>query len=129
VHSFIGGLPLEEDKQKLHDCHIAVGSPGRVKHLIQMGHLKTSNVRLFVLDEADQLMEPTFLKDIKYVNRTSDLYLICCNVHFLYSYESTFGFFFLLFFLFTACSITGSNTTCLERSSYTFYIIYVSILL
>ena len=33
------------------------------------------------------------------------------------------------FCLFTACSITDSNTTCLERSSYTFYIIYVSILL
>ena len=33
------------------------------------------------------------------------------------------------YFLFTACSITDSNTTCLERSSYTFYIIYVCILL
>ena len=46
-----------------------MGSPGRVKHLIQMGYLKTSNIRLFVLDEADQLMEPNFLKDIKYVKR------------------------------------------------------------
>ena len=37
---------------------------------------------------------------------------------------------FLHFFgLFTACSITDSNTTCLERSSYTFYTTYVSILL
>jgi len=44
-----------------------------------------------VLDEADQLMEPTFLKDIKYVNITSELYLGCCNVQFLFSYESTFG--------------------------------------
>jgi ATP-dependent RNA helicase DDX20 len=70
VHSFIGGLPLDEDKQKLRHCHVAVGSPGRVKHLIQMGCLKTSNIRLFVLDEADKLMEPAFLKDIKYVNRT-----------------------------------------------------------
>jgi ATP-dependent RNA helicase DDX20 len=91
VHSFIGGLPVEEDKQKLHDCHIAVGSPGRVKHLIQMGCLKTSNIRLFVLDEADQLMEPTFLKDIKYVNRTSEFYLVCCSVQFLCSCDSTFG--------------------------------------
>ena len=31
------------------------------------------------------------------------------------------------FFLCTACSITESNTTCLERSSYMFYITYVSI--
>jgi ATP-dependent RNA helicase DDX20 len=91
VHSFIGGLPLEEDKQKLHHCHIAVGSPGRVKHLIQMGYLKTSNIRLFVLDEADQLMEPSFLKDIKYVNRTLELCLVRCSVYFLCSYESTVG--------------------------------------
>lgn len=56
-----------------------------------MGCLKTSNIRLFVLDEADQLMEPTFLKDIKYVNRTSEFYLICCSVHFLCSFESAVG--------------------------------------
>lgn len=56
-----------------------------------MGYLKTSNIRLFVLDEADQLMEPSFLKDIKYVNRTSELCLVCCSVQFFCSYESTVG--------------------------------------
>jgi ATP-dependent RNA helicase DDX20 len=70
VLSFIGGLPFEEDKQKLQHCHIAVGTPGRIKHLIEKGLLKTDNIRLFVLDEADKLMEPSFLKDIKYVNRS-----------------------------------------------------------
>ncbi|KDR23297.1 putative ATP-dependent RNA helicase DDX20 [Zootermopsis nevadensis] len=67
VHSFIGGLPFEEDRQKLQHCHIAVGAPGRVKHLIEKGCLKTDNIRLFVLDEADKLMEPSFLKDINYI--------------------------------------------------------------
>ena len=27
-HTFIGGMPLTEDKQKLKKCHIAVGTPG-----------------------------------------------------------------------------------------------------
>ncbi len=27
-HTFIGGLPLAEDIQKLQCCHIAVGTPG-----------------------------------------------------------------------------------------------------
>lgn len=67
VHSFIGGLPFEEDKEKLQHCHIAVGAPGRVKHLIEKGFLKTDNVRLFVLDEADKLMERSFLKDVNYI--------------------------------------------------------------
>jgi len=28
-HTFIGGLPLQEDRMKLRKCHIAVGSPGK----------------------------------------------------------------------------------------------------
>lgn len=28
-HTFIGGMPLHEDRIKLKKCHIAVGSPGR----------------------------------------------------------------------------------------------------
>ena len=37
--------------------------------------------------------------------------------------------FYVHIYLFTTCSITNSNTTCLERSSYTFYIMYISFLL
>ncbi len=28
THTFIGGLPVTEDKAKLKRCHIAVGTPG-----------------------------------------------------------------------------------------------------
>ncbi|XP_015188423.1 PREDICTED: probable ATP-dependent RNA helicase ddx20 [Polistes dominula] len=67
VESFIGGMILDGDKQKLRECHIAVGAPGRVKHLIEKGLLKTDYVRLFVLDEADKLMENSFQRDINYI--------------------------------------------------------------
>lgn len=58
---------MDEDKKKVNSCHIAVGAPGRIKHLIDEGFLKVDNVRLFVLDEADKLMETSFQKDIKLV--------------------------------------------------------------
>ncbi|KAM9321576.1 putative ATP-dependent RNA helicase DDX20 [Gastrophryne carolinensis] len=56
-HVFIGGTALQQDKAKLKKCHIAVGSPGRIKQLIEIGYLNTASVRLFVLDEADKLLE------------------------------------------------------------------------
>lgn len=67
VESFIGGVQIESDRKKLATCHIAIGAPGRVKHLIDKGYLKIDHVRLYVLDEADKLMEDSFQKDIKYV--------------------------------------------------------------
>ncbi|XP_066479870.1 probable ATP-dependent RNA helicase DDX20 [Tiliqua scincoides] len=56
-HVFIGGTPLNQDKMKLKKCHIAVGSPGRIKQLIELDYLNTASIRLFILDEADKLLE------------------------------------------------------------------------
>ena len=38
---------------------------GRIKQLIESGVLKTDSVRLFVLDEADKLLEESFQEQIK----------------------------------------------------------------
>lgn len=67
VEVFIGGMAIDSDKKKVNGCHVAVGAPGRIKHLIDKGFLKVENVRLFVLDEADKLMETSFQKDINYI--------------------------------------------------------------
>ncbi|XP_044270826.1 probable ATP-dependent RNA helicase DDX20 [Tribolium madens] len=64
IESFIGGRPLEDDVKKSSKCHIAVGAPGRVKHLLKVGALNTNLVKLFILDEADKLMETSFQSDI-----------------------------------------------------------------
>ncbi|XP_050840955.1 probable ATP-dependent RNA helicase DDX20 isoform X3 [Serinus canaria] len=56
-HVFIGGTPLSQDRSRLKKCHIAVGSPGRIKQLIELDYLSTASVRLLVLDEADKLLE------------------------------------------------------------------------
>ncbi|XP_061590914.1 probable ATP-dependent RNA helicase DDX20 [Cololabis saira] len=62
-HVFIGGRPVSQDKFHLKKCHIAVGSPGRIKQLIELGMLSTASIRLFVLDEADKLLEEGSFQD------------------------------------------------------------------
>ncbi|KAF2897597.1 hypothetical protein ILUMI_08583 [Ignelater luminosus] len=67
VASFIGGLPVEDDIQKIKKCHIAIGAPGRLKHLVEKGYLKTQSIGLLIFDEADKLMEQAFQNDINYI--------------------------------------------------------------
>lgn len=67
-HVFIGGRPVSQDKPHLKKCHIAVGSPGRIKQLIELGMLSTASIRLFVLDEADKLLEEgSFQEQINWI--------------------------------------------------------------
>ncbi|NXG23958.1 DDX20 helicase, partial [Grallaria varia] len=67
-HVFIGGTPLSQDKSRLKRCHIAVGSPGRIKQLIELDYLNTASIRLFILDEADKLLEEgSFQEQINWI--------------------------------------------------------------
>ncbi|KAG8450894.1 hypothetical protein GDO86_003239 [Hymenochirus boettgeri] len=67
-HVFIGGTPLPQDKLRLKKCHIAVGSPGRIKQLIELCYLNTASIRLFILDEADKLLEEgSFQEQINWI--------------------------------------------------------------
>lgn len=69
METFIGGLPLEDDIKRA-NCQIAVGAPGRIKHLIEKKVLKTNHVRLLIFDEADKLMEESFADDIDAIYQT-----------------------------------------------------------
>ncbi|KAG7332544.1 hypothetical protein KOW79_004378 [Hemibagrus wyckioides] len=67
-HVFIGGRPVSQDKLHLKKCHIAIGSPGRIKQLVEIGALMTASIRLFVLDEADKLLEEgSFQEQINWI--------------------------------------------------------------
>ncbi|RVE48618.1 hypothetical protein evm_006689 [Chilo suppressalis] len=64
----MGGLPVEEDINKFkNQVHIVVGSPGRLRHLIQDKHIDVSSVRLLVLDEGDKLLDKSFQADINFI--------------------------------------------------------------
>lgn len=66
VACFIGGVPVEEDEERLQSKgapHIAVGTPGRMFKLLRDGLLLT-DARFLVLDEADKLLDANFRQDI-----------------------------------------------------------------
>lgn len=68
---FIGGIPVEKDIRNAQSCHIAVGTPGRIRQLIQLKHIRTQSIRLFVLDEADKLLEEgSFQEQINWIFST-----------------------------------------------------------
>uniref|UniRef100_A0A2K6W1T3 RNA helicase n=1 Tax=Onchocerca volvulus TaxID=6282 RepID=A0A2K6W1T3_ONCVO len=70
VGMFVGGNEkgIAEDIQKLKkSIHIVVGTTGRLCHLVRINVLRLSYIRLFILDEADKLMEDNFQKEINYL--------------------------------------------------------------
>jgi len=54
-----GGVPFREHKELITDkCpHVLIGTPGRVLHLLNDNVLKLDNVKRFILDECDNLLE------------------------------------------------------------------------
>lgn len=64
-HACIGGTNVQEDIQKLTaGAHIVVGTPGRVFDMIQRQALSTANIKMFVLDEADEMLSRGFTTQI-----------------------------------------------------------------
>merc|ERR1712178_360057 len=56
---FFGGLPIAKDEQVLKsNCpHIVVGTPGRILALVRSKKLNLKNVKHFILDECDKMLE------------------------------------------------------------------------
>ncbi|XP_013775946.1 eukaryotic initiation factor 4A-II-like [Limulus polyphemus] len=70
-HACIGGTNIREDMRKLDiGMHIVVGTPGRVFDMINRNALKTKHIRIFVLDEADEMLSRGFKDQIYDVFRT-----------------------------------------------------------
>jgi translation initiation factor 4A len=64
-HACIGGTSVREDMKALQDGpHIVVGTPGRVQDMIQRRVLKTDSMKMFVLDEADEMLSRGFTEQI-----------------------------------------------------------------
>lgn len=61
----------------LFDNSVPVVCSGRIKQLIELGMLSTASIRLFVLDEADKLLEEgSFQEQIKYEDTISVIILL-----------------------------------------------------
>ncbi|CRK93798.1 CLUMA_CG007326, isoform A [Clunio marinus] len=69
-HACIGGTNVREDMRNLEQgVQVVVGTPGRVYDMIQRKVLRTNNIKLFVLDEADEMLSRGFKDQIHDVFR------------------------------------------------------------
>ncbi|KJH52606.1 eukaryotic initiation factor 4A-III [Dictyocaulus viviparus] len=65
VHACIGGTSIRDDQRKLESgVHVVVGTPGRVNDMINRQVLQTNNIKMFVLDEADEMLSRGFKDQI-----------------------------------------------------------------
>ncbi|KAJ1967187.1 translation initiation factor eIF4A [Dispira parvispora] len=65
-HLCIGGTSVREEMQKLQNtgAHVIVGTPGRVFDMINRRAFKTDKIKMFVLDEADEMLSRGFKDQI-----------------------------------------------------------------
>lgn len=70
-HACIGGTNVRDDMRRLEQgVHVVVGTPGRVYDMITRGALSTHAIKIFVLDEADEMLSRGFKDQIYDVFRT-----------------------------------------------------------
>eukprot|EP00698_Gefionella_okellyi_P002960 TRINITY_DN127_c0_g1_i1.p1 TRINITY_DN127_c0_g1~~TRINITY_DN127_c0_g1_i1.p1 ORF type:complete len:409 (-),score=121.23 TRINITY_DN127_c0_g1_i1:1278-2504(-) len=64
-HACVGGTRVRNDIEKLQSgVHVIVGTPGRVYDMINRGALRMDHLKLFVLDEADEMLSRGFKDQI-----------------------------------------------------------------
>jgi len=64
-HACIGGTSVRDDMKALQDGpQVVVGTPGRVQDMIQRRVLKTDSMKMFILDEADEMLSRGFTEQI-----------------------------------------------------------------
>jgi len=65
AHACIGGTRIRDDLQMLTEgVHVIVGTPGRVLDLLNRGSLNPAHIKVFILDEADEMLSRGFKDQI-----------------------------------------------------------------
>jgi superfamily II DNA/RNA helicase len=72
VYTLVGGSSIDEDANKLRNTppHVIVGCPGRVYDMIRRGNIKAKNIKLVVLDEADEMLSSGFKEQVYNIFQT-----------------------------------------------------------
>lgn len=72
IKTIIGGTSIQQDIKELRETppHIIVGTAGRVYDMICRKYLLVDNIRIFVLDEADEMLSQGFKMQIYNVFQT-----------------------------------------------------------
>jgi superfamily II DNA/RNA helicase len=70
--SFIGGANVKRQLEKLKKRpQIVVGTTGRLQELIKLKKLKMHEVKMLVVDEADQVVEPEHIRDMESIIKST----------------------------------------------------------
>ncbi|CAH8350870.1 unnamed protein product [Eruca vesicaria subsp. sativa] len=65
VHACVGGTSVREDQRILQaGVHVVVGTPGRVFDMLRRQSLRSDSIKMFVLDEADEMLSRGFKDQI-----------------------------------------------------------------
>ncbi|KAJ0979340.1 hypothetical protein J5N97_014814 [Dioscorea zingiberensis] len=65
VHACVGGTSVREDQRILFaGVHVVVGTPGRVSDMLRRRALRPDHIKMFVLDEADEMLSRGFKDQI-----------------------------------------------------------------
>jgi ATP-dependent RNA helicase DeaD len=68
IVSCVGGMdPRAEQRQLARGVHIVVGTPGRLRDHLERGALRTGNLKVVVLDEADEMLDLGFREDLEFI--------------------------------------------------------------
>jgi superfamily II DNA/RNA helicase len=70
IECVYGGVSMEPQISGLRRSEIVVGTPGRIMDHMRRGTLKLNNVKIFVLDEADRMIDMGFIEDIETIVRS-----------------------------------------------------------
>lgn len=64
-HACVGGTNVREEKAKLQEgVHVVVGTSGRVHDMINRHALRVDNIKLFCLDETDEMLSRGFVDQV-----------------------------------------------------------------
>ncbi|WP_419951159.1 DEAD/DEAH box helicase [Methylobacterium sp.] len=68
VIACVGGMdPRRESRALAEGAHIVVGTPGRLRDHLERRNLATQNLRVAVLDEADEMLDLGFRDDLEFI--------------------------------------------------------------
>ncbi len=67
VLKIYGGVSIDGQIRKIPEANIIIGTPGRMKDVLQRRVLRLDTIRTLVLDEADKMLDMGFVEDVEFI--------------------------------------------------------------
>ena len=68
ITACVGGMDIRREQRALaQGVHVVVGTPGRLRDHLERDHLDVAQLRVLVLDEADEMLDLGFREDLEFI--------------------------------------------------------------